>query len=89
MATACQVSIAQEMPAPPAANDVSGGEAVSTRESPQSIPPADDLQQRATLSGEWWGHRARLRESGVKFRIRETQFAFGLVGGINSPRPAA
>lgn len=89
MATACQVSVAQEMPAPPADNDVFDGETVSARESPQRIYPAfdsaDDFWQRATLSGEWGGHRTWLRESGVTFRIRETQFAFGLVGGINAP----
>eukprot|EP00456_Euglypha_rotunda_P060929 TRINITY_DN50_c0_g1_i4.p2 TRINITY_DN50_c0_g1~~TRINITY_DN50_c0_g1_i4.p2 ORF type:complete len:458 (+),score=81.42 TRINITY_DN50_c0_g1_i4:2230-3603(+) len=46
-----------------------------------------DIWARPTLTGNWWGFRDRLQESGVQFAGRSTQFAFGIDGGINSPPP--
>lgn len=46
-----------------------------------------DIWARPTLTGNWWGFRDQLKESGVQFAGRSTQFAFGIDGGINSPPP--
>ncbi|MCR9295210.1 MAG: carbohydrate porin [bacterium] len=42
-----------------------------------------------TLTGDWFGLRSHLQESGVTFAGRSTHFAFGVNGGINSPLAAA
>lgn len=47
-----------------------------------------DLWTRPTLTGDWFGHRTALRESGVTFAGRSTHYAFGIEGGIHtSPLP--
>ena len=38
-----------------------------------------------TLTGDWFGKRSALQESGVIFRGTVTQFAFGVEGGTNNP----
>ncbi len=48
---------------------------------------ADSFFTRPTLTGDWHGRRTCLRESGITFAGRVTQFAFGIEGGINSPVP--
>ncbi|MFO0806499.1 MAG: carbohydrate porin [Gemmataceae bacterium] len=48
--------------------------------------PGHDLWTRPTLTGDWGGLRPRLVDQGITFNGSVTQFAFGLGGGINSPR---
>ena len=40
-----------------------------------------------TMTGDWLGYRSCLKESGVTFAGRVTQFGFGIDGGINTPLP--
>jgi porin len=40
---------------------------------------------QSTLTGDWFGKRRSLQDSGVTFRGTVTQFAFGIEGGINNP----
>jgi porin len=54
--------------------------------------PADevwDLWTSPTLTGDWFGLRTTLKESGIRFAGRETQFAFGVDGGIQRRPPPA
>ncbi|MCY2968762.1 MAG: carbohydrate porin [Planctomycetota bacterium] len=47
--------------------------------------PVDDdwnLWTSPTLTGDWFGLRSSLKESGIRFAGRETQFGFGVDGGI-------
>lgn len=37
------------------------------------------------LTGDWLGYRTALRESGITYQGRVTQFFFGVGGGINEP----
>ncbi len=46
-----------------------------------------DLWSRPTLTGDWGGLRTGLQQSGITFAGQETQFAFGVDGGINTPVP--
>ena len=47
---------------------------------------SQSLATRSTLTGDWWGVRPRIADRGVTFGGNITQFAFGLGGGINTPR---
>jgi porin len=49
---------------------------------------ADCFWTRPTLTGDWFGYRSCLQQSGVTFAGRVTQFGFGIDGGINAPVPA-
>jgi porin len=40
---------------------------------------------RSTLTGDWFGSRTGLQDSGISFKGTLTQFAFGVDGGINNP----
>jgi porin len=44
-----------------------------------------DIWTRSVLTGDWCGARYTLQECGISFAVRETQFAFGIAGGINTP----
>ena len=44
-----------------------------------------DLWTQPTLTGDWFGLRSEMQESGVTFAGRSTHFAFGVDGGINTP----
>jgi porin len=44
-----------------------------------------NLWSRSELTGDWWGSRTALRDSGITFAGKTTQFAFGVDGGIHSP----
>ena len=46
-----------------------------------------DLWNRPTLTGDWFGRRSCLQESGITFVGDVTHFAFGVNGGINTPVP--
>lgn len=46
-----------------------------------------DLWTQPTLTGDWFGMRPALQESGVTFAGRSTHYAFGVEGGINQPLP--
>ena len=48
----------------------------------------ESIWTRRTLTGDWHGYRSRLQDSGVTFRGRATQYAFGIAGGIDQPVPA-
>jgi hypothetical protein len=52
-----------------------------------AVRECDCLGTRPTLTGNWFGLRSCLQESGVTFAGRVTQFAFGIDGGINTPLP--
>lgn len=69
-----------------------------TEESCTTICPADscvgcsffcdsesDLWTRPTLTGDWFGRRTCLQQSGITFAGKSTHFAFGVNGGVNSP----
>ncbi len=45
----------------------------------------DSIWTRSTLTGDWFGARSSLKDSGVTFTGNETQMFFGVDGGINSP----
>jgi porin len=49
--------------------------------------PCDSLWTRPTLTGDWFGLRPRLKDSGVTFDGNITQFGFGMSGGINRLPP--
>jgi Na+(H+)/acetate symporter ActP len=40
-----------------------------------------------TITGDWFGARSALKESGVTFAGQSTHFAFGVNGGINPGLP--
>jgi len=46
-----------------------------------------DLWTQPTLTGDWFGARSAMQESGVTFAGRSTHYAFGVEGGINQPVP--
>lgn len=60
-----------------------------------AIPPSDahwcfgcdDLCTRPTLTGDWFGLRSTLQESGVTFAGRSTHFGFGVDGGVERLPP--
>lgn len=43
------------------------------------------LGNRPTLTGDWFGYRSCLQQSGVTFAGRSTHFGFGVQGGIFNP----
>lgn len=47
---------------------------------------SNDLWTRSTLTGDWFGARPALADRGLTFAVRETQFGFGISGGIDTPR---
>ncbi|MGV3606022.1 MAG: carbohydrate porin [Planctomycetaceae bacterium] len=46
-----------------------------------------DIWNRSTLTGDWFGRRSCLQQSGITFAGRSTHFAFGVNGGINVAPP--
>jgi len=86
-----QPAPAQEDAAPPEQN------AAASRDQPPSQETADnresaacwfcDLKTRSTFTGDWGGYRSRLRELGLTFAGRVTQFGLGVSGGISRPVP--
>ncbi len=77
-----RVDVAEASPAPEAA-------AEPTAEMAMALNTYDDLWTRSTLTGNWNGLRSSLRQSGISFAVRETQFAFGIAGGINRSLPVS
>lgn len=62
-----------------------GGQAAA-----QGLPldcECDDIWTRSTLTGDWFGARPALQESGVVFSGRSTHFGFGVDGGNESLPP--
>jgi porin len=47
-----------------------------------------DFWTSPTLTGNWGGLRTALQDCGVTLGARETQFAFGVSGGIDTPVPS-
>lgn len=78
VAVFCSSTIAQETPC----NTTCTGVLDSTA----SPGICDIFCQQPALTSDWGGLRSQLRESGVTFAGRSTHFAFGVDGGINSPR---
>jgi porin len=76
-----------QLPADVIEETVQGQIPVPTSEPPLSFSEDqyinDDFWTRPTLTGDWFGLRSTLQESGVTFAIQETQFAYGIAGGIN------
>ncbi len=50
--------------------------------------PQPNFWTKPALTGDWFGARSRLQESGMVFRGAVTQFGFGVAGGINVPAPS-
>jgi len=74
--------------AAPGTEPVQGGSAPgsqTTEALAEALADDNDLWTRRTLTGDWAGLRPYLRESGFTFAARETQFAFGIAGGITRP----
>ncbi len=46
---------------------------------------AEEFWTQANLTGDWGGLRTSLKDGGVTFAGRSTQFAFGVDGGVNAP----
>ena len=46
-----------------------------------------NIWNRDTLTGDWGGRRTALKESGITFAGRSTQFGFGVDGGVNTAPP--
>ena len=49
------------------------------------LESSEDIWTRSTLTGDWNGYRSRLKDSGITFVGNETQFGFGVAGGIYNP----
>ncbi len=45
------------------------------------------IWNRDTLTGDWYGYRSKLKDSGITFDGRSTHFGFGVDGGVNTPVP--
>lgn len=45
------------------------------------------IWNRDTLTGDWYGYRSTLKDSGITFAGRSTHFGFGVDGGVNTPVP--
>ena len=75
----------------PLAADATEGLGVSENAAPRAAASptgqCDCLRCRDRLTGDWWGYRSCLRENGIAYRGRATQFFFGVGGGINPPVP--
>ncbi len=52
----------------------------------QGCSTSETFWTRPTMTGDWHGLRPRLVENGVTFNGNSTHYAFGLGGGVNSPR---
>jgi carbohydrate-selective porin OprB len=50
-----------------------------------AIAKNDDIWTRPNFTGDWHGLRPALKDSGITFSGKLTQFEFGLSGGINKP----
>lgn len=61
------------------------GIAAPTQDFYDVLEDRSDIWIRPTLTGNWNGYRSRLKESGVTFVGNETQFGFGVSGGIYNP----
>lgn len=85
---------------PPVANDALNTGSIPVDEDDPDGPldpdwgPADELGQtsnstgrRKTQTGDLFERLTSLRESGISFGGRVTQFGFGVAGGINRPLP--
>ena len=90
----CQAAAAQETSPSDALTPVDSGESTLLLDADSCVDDcdcvcADNFWTRPTLTGDWFGRRSCLQESGVTFAGRSTHFAFGVNGGINvSPVPA-
>lgn len=80
---------AEELPANSADQSVESQEQVLEFESaptPFAEPTENvDVWTRPTFTGDWGGLRSSLQEGGITFGTRETQYAFGVSGGVNRP----
>ena len=63
---------------PPANNDCGNARASET---------SSNFWNRETLTGDWFGARSFLEDSGVTFAARVTHFGFGVAGGVDRPVP--
>jgi len=55
--------------------------------SPEVVGQDGDFWTSPTMTGDWFGLRSKMEESGVTFGARVTQFGFGVEGGIDQPVP--
>lgn len=70
---------------PGLASPTPGSGAAASAGAQAPVAPALGLFQRPNLTGDWGGRRTALRESGILYRGRVTQFFFGVDGGIQAP----
>lgn len=78
---------AQESPAAPSENLQQVFSTGPLEDLAEVFECGGDFWTRSTLTGDWHGCRTRLQNSGVTFTGNETQFGFGVAGGINVPPP--
>ncbi len=73
---------------PDAAEGLEGvRESAAPRTAASPSGQCDCLRCRDRLTGDWCGYRSCLRENGIAYRGRVTQFFFGVGGGVNPPVP--
>jgi porin len=73
---------------PDAAEELTGvSESAAPRTAASPSGQCDCLRCRDRLTGDWCGYRSCLRENGIAYRGRATQFFFGVGGGVNPPVP--
>ena len=58
---------------------------VVSQENCAAVAKNDDIWTRPNFTGDWHGLRPALKDSGITFSGKLTQFEFGLSGGINKP----
>ncbi|MFO1092290.1 MAG: carbohydrate porin [Planctomycetaceae bacterium] len=58
-----------------------------TPQASAALSANQDFWNRPTLTGDWCGLRTKLQQSGVTFFGNETQYGFGIAGGIQSLPP--
>ena len=81
--------LAAESPvSPPPEQAQAKRETASPSQSPSAVGKDGNIWIRPTLTGDWFGLRSKMEDSGVTFSGRGTHFGFGIVGGINRPVPA-
>ncbi len=66
-------------------DDVPGGRSAAPNAGAGGSPDRQCFFCRDTLTGDWFGYRSGLREQGINYRGRVTQFFMGVGGGVNPP----
>ena len=79
-------AVGRDADSPGVSATISDQAQASASASPQQPPPPNaGLFCRPIFLGDWGGSRTALRENGIVYRGRMTQFFFGVDGGIQAP----